>query len=90
MRVTQRTWAVVSDMAHYITEITQEYYVQAARATCSIAAVETLGQEDHRAQHHKVTSYPNSDVSKRNRHIVMQLLYVASNCRPDIADSGSR
>ena len=85
VRVTQRTGAIVLDMMHYITEITQEHFPQATRVTYSTPAVETLAQEVHRAQRDKDTTYSDSDVSKRYRRIVMQLLYVASNCRPDLA-----
>ena len=85
VRVTQRPGAVVLDMENYITEITQEHFPQATRVAYSTPAVETLAQEVHRAQRDKDTSYANSDVSKRYRRIVMQLLYVASNCRPDLA-----
>ena len=73
------------DMERYIEDLLLEHFSAGIHRTFSMPADTDLSNAVHKAAAEKDDKYANSEISKKFRRMVMQLLYCAHQARPDIA-----
>ena len=73
------------DMARYIESMCAEHFPAGVHHAYTTPAVPELVKDVQAAARTRDTSHANTELATRFRRLTMQLLYVASQCRPDVA-----
>ena len=85
IRIRKKPGVVTLDMEKYIGECVKEAFPGGVHHTYNTPAVQELPKMVAKAAEVKDTTYVKDAVGKRFRRLTMQMLYVASHTRPDIA-----
>ena len=83
IRIQQTPGKVTLDMEDYITRCAEEAFPGGIHHEYTVPADTDLPQVVEKALRQKDTSYAGTDIGKRFRRIVAQILYAAIQCRPD-------